>query len=127
MDELNTTNRTFLVVDDEPSLRKLVEKVLQQQGHRVLTAADGDEAMAMVKENIDDIDVLISDLVMPGISGGELAKDIQTLIPNIGVIKMSGHLDLSTSIIPKTVRQFLKKPFTQQELLDKVADTLTRI
>jgi len=105
--------RTVLVVDDAESVRELTGRVLQHQGYTVLLAANADEARRRFDEH-PDIDVLLTDVVMPGASGPEFVKDITTRRPDLRVVYMSGYTD--DAIFARGLSEpgvvLLNKPFT---------------
>ena len=113
---------TILAVDDEPLIRTLVATVLQDNGYNVLTADCADQAMAVFRERPEDVDLLISDVRMPGMDGPTLAARLQTARPDLQVILMSGYCDceqLSHGF------EFLSKPFTIADILTKVRTLLS--
>jgi len=117
---------TVLLVEDETSLRKLSRHLLELCGYHVLEAESGDEALSISKKNSQPIDLLLTDVVMPGISGRVLADNLMTQRPGIRVVFMSGYTG-------QTVGQhgvlaegsfFLPKPFTREALASKVREAL---
>jgi PAS domain S-box-containing protein len=117
---------TVLVVEDEQRVRSLAAIVLGQQGYRVLEASDGEEALRVAAEYGGEIHLLFSDLVMPKMTGNELASALRRTRPAIKVLLSSGYTDeafaqeggLDPSI------PFLQKPFTPRRLAIKVRETL---
>ena len=85
-----TGSATILVVEDEPPLREVVRRILTEAGHEVLVASGGEEALEVVRDHPERIDLLLSDMVMPGMLGHQLAERLQELRPDIGVLYMSG-------------------------------------
>jgi nitrogen-specific signal transduction histidine kinase/FixJ family two-component response regulator len=120
-------NETILVVEDEPALRSLVRTVLQRQGYRVFTASSGVEALQNWSQRLDQIDLLLTDLVMPdGLTGWELAKQLQGEKPDLKAIYMSGYsseINGHDSVMAKDVH-FLPKPFGPRVLTDAVRGCL---
>lgn len=120
---------TTLVVDDEETLRKLVSIVLERAGHRVLTASSGSEALRILKS--EQVDLVISDIVMPETDGIELMREIRTKFPGMKIISMSGGGNyLTASLCLKLAGQMgasviLSKPFTPDQLLETVTHALT--
>jgi two-component system cell cycle sensor histidine kinase/response regulator CckA len=119
---------TILLVDDYRRVRDLARKVLTRQGYRVLTASSGDEAMQVAKEFDGTIDVLVSDVVMPGISGPDLARQLQQLRPDIATVYMSGYTGdtLEGLGLDRDGAAFIQKPFTPAALAQKVREVLSR-
>jgi nitrogen-specific signal transduction histidine kinase/CheY-like chemotaxis protein len=119
---------TILVVEDESGVRGLVRTVLARQGYRVLVAESPAQALALLAEHGQPIDLLLTDLVMPGLSGRELAARLTAQQPGMKVLYMSGYTNdeaLRRDLVHETV-DFLAKPFTPQALLDKVQAILAR-
>jgi two-component system cell cycle sensor histidine kinase/response regulator CckA len=116
---------TVLVVEDSRELRDLTRKLLQRQGYNVLVAADANEALAVFDENLS-IDVVLTDVVMPGASGPELTRQLVERRPSTGVIYMSGYTE--DAIVHHGVLRsgiaFLHKPFTSDALGRKVREVL---
>ncbi|GAB4374136.1 MAG: hypothetical protein Kow0042_18530 [Calditrichia bacterium] len=118
---------TVLVVEDELSLRELLENMLTGLGYRVITAANGDEALHLVNEKGLKPDLLITDVVMPGMGGKALAKRLQQSHPRLKVLYMSGYTDnaiVHHGGVLITGTHFLQKPFTVRNLAVKVRQAL---
>lgn len=119
---------TILVVEDEGGVRGLVRTVLTRQGYQVLVAENPEQALALVEEGRQPLHLLITDLVMPGMSGRELAERIGAQRPGLKVLYMSGYTDdaaIRHGLVQETV-DFLPKPFSPQALLEKVQSILAR-
>ena len=102
--------RRILVVDDEEEVRDILAEALEDFGYAVLTAASGEEALSMLAAD-GGVDMVITDVRMPGISGLELAEEIRRRWPEMKVVLISGYF------LPQAVPQhFLKKPFHMKEL-----------
>jgi two-component system cell cycle sensor histidine kinase/response regulator CckA len=117
---------TILVVDDEPEIRKLVGAMVGQFGFQVLTADSGEHAMTLYKNHKTPIDLLITDVVAPGMSGPMLADKLTALQPGLKVLYISGYDN--THVVQKYVVErghaLLAKPFTVTALGDKVRELL---
>jgi PAS domain S-box-containing protein len=117
---------TILVVEDEEALRKVVLRTLDGAGYKVLCAADGDEALLKSARHAGDIRLLLTDVVMPRMSGSVLAERLSKARPSLKVLYMSGYSD--EAIVQHGVIQagahFLGKPFTAADLARKVRDVL---
>ena len=113
-------SRTILVVDDEPEIRRLVAAMLTRSGYRVLVADTGENAIRLF-ENNPDTDLLLTDVVAPGMSGPMIADRIAALKPDIKVLFMSGYD--GTQVVRRYVVEkgysLLVKPFTMEQLLSK--------
>src|ERR1700722_5557297 len=114
-----------LVVDDEPEIRKLVTAMLARNGYRVLSADSGENALRLFKTN-PDTDLLLTDVVSPGMSGPMIADQISALKPDIKVLFMSGYD--GTQVVQRYVVEkgysLLIKPFTMEQLERKVRAVL---
>ncbi|MEP6716088.1 MAG: response regulator [Terriglobia bacterium] len=117
--------KTILVVDDEPEIRKLVMAMLTRNGYQVLTADTGENAVRLFKNN-PAIELLLTDVVAPGMSGPMIADEIAALRPDIKVLFMSGYD--GTQVVQKYVVErgysLLTKPFTMEQLEQKVREVL---
>jgi two-component system cell cycle sensor histidine kinase/response regulator CckA len=116
-------SRTVLVAEDEAMVRELTVTVLQGAGYTVLAADSGEEALARCDSSDTPIDVLLTDMVMPGMGGRELAERVLDRWPGTPVVLMSGYTEdapLVDASDPQTV-DFMQKPFAPQDLLDHVA------
>jgi two-component system cell cycle sensor histidine kinase/response regulator CckA len=119
--------RTILIVDDEVKMRAILSLWLTRHGFSVLEAECGEAALRICKESDEPIHLLLVDVVMPGMSGVELAPQVMALRPDIKVILMSGYRDdqifLNAALNPNM--PFFHKPFTFEALIEKVQELLT--
>ena len=119
-------SETVLLVEDEESVRELVRETLKTRGYTVIEASDGIAGMRVSEEYQGNIEILITDVVMPGMSGRELAKRVAAARPNIRVLYLSGYTE--DAIMHQGVFEagtaFLQKPFTLQVLARKVREVL---
>jgi len=110
--------QTILVVEDEPAVRECVASSLKRAGYEVLTACDGIEGSVMLARNLERIDLLLTDISMPGMDGAELAMFARKLRGDLKVVFASGSISLMEQdpavLVPGAV--ILNKPFTMQEL-----------
>jgi two-component system cell cycle sensor histidine kinase/response regulator CckA len=121
-----TGHETVLLVEDEASLRSLIEQVLGNQGYKLLVAGMGEAALDMVKRHNGPIDLLVTDVVMPKMGGRQLAEQMKTLHPEMKIIFMSGYTNnalLHNESLDEGAL-FLQKPFTPDVLLRKVREAL---
>ncbi len=118
---------TILVVDDEEAICTLMQKLLQRKGYRVLTALDGGEALGILGSN--NITVVISDIVMPGMGGKDLLTAIKQKYPRIAVIMMTGYGDAFTikQVMALGADEYITKPFKGDEVSMIVERVLWRI
>jgi signal transduction histidine kinase/ActR/RegA family two-component response regulator len=117
---------TVLLVEDEEGVAKLARKVLERQGYTVLRARDGAEAVALGQAHPGLIDLLVTDVVMPGMGGPEAADLLRRLRPALRILFMSGYADQAVTghrILDPSV-PYLQKPFTPEALARKVRDVL---
>jgi DNA-binding NtrC family response regulator len=114
-------------MDDEPEIRKLVTAMLTKSGYRVFSADTGENAVRMFKQHLDT-ELLLTDVVAPGMSGPQLADEIAALNPNIKVLFMSGYD--STQVVQRYVVErgysLLVKPFTMEQLERKIESMLAK-
>jgi len=121
-------SETVLIVEDDDSLRKLAHKVLQQKGYTILAADNGEDALGISKEHEGAIDLMLTDVVMPRMSGRETAKLLKPLYPQMKVIYMSGYTDeaiVNHGVLSPGLN-FIEKPFTPDALAGKVREVLGR-
>ena len=115
----------ILIVDDEPQIREMTATMLSRNGYRVLTAGDGTEAVATFATHCKDVDLLITDLIMPNLDGAALAAIVQHLNPRTKIMAMSGLSSNGGSVRSERFGSaFLYKPFKVQALLEMVHTTL---
>src|SRR6202522_761438 len=117
---------TVLLVEDEESVRELVRLTLASRGYKVIEAENGECGLRLAEDCKERIDILITDVVMPGIGGRELAKRLLSLRPGISVLYLSGYTEdavvTQSSLGPGTA--FVQKPYTLQNLAKKVREVL---
>ncbi|HUL23526.1 MAG TPA: PAS domain S-box protein [Thermodesulfobacteriota bacterium] len=127
-EELPRGKETVLVVEDEEKVRTLIVEILGRQGYRVLEASHGDEALLIHETHDSHIDLILIDVVMPGMTGSELAKRITSLRPEIKTLYMSGYTDnaiVHHGILARGVN-YIQKPFTMEGLTRKVREVLDK-
>ena len=119
-------SETVLIVEDDDSLRNFAQKALQQHGYRTLAAENGEEALKVGKEHDGQIDLMLTDVVMPKMSGREVAERLQPLYPQMKVIYMSGYTDnaIAHHGVLAPGLNFLEKPFAPEGLSRKVREVL---
>ena len=117
---------TVLVVEDEPLVRRLARRALEEHGYTVLEASDGREAMAELASGEHTIGLVLSDLVMPRMSGRELGHEIARRFPGVPVLFMSGYTgeDVRSRGLLEGSAPFVQKPFTPEALARRVRTLL---
>ena len=117
---------TVLLIEDEPAVRRLARTVLSGYGYTVLEAASGPLAIDLIRTRDKPVDLVITDMVMPGLNGLETTERIREMMPSVRLLYISGYpdnvLDRHGPLPPGTV--FLEKPFTPEELATKVREVL---
>ncbi|MGO9680652.1 MAG: PAS domain S-box protein [Candidatus Sulfotelmatobacter sp.] len=118
-------SETVLLVEDEESVRQLVRETLESRGYRVLEAGNGDAALALAASHSETIHLVITDVVMPGLSGHELAQQLLSARAGLKVLYLSGYAqDAFPTPSAEAQKAFLQKPFTLQSLARKVREIL---
>ncbi len=115
-----------LLVDDEEVVLKVGQELLEAIGYRVLTAKDGKDAIRVYKENRDKIDIVLLDMVMPNMGGGETYDRLKEINPNIKVVLLSGYTieGEATNILKRGCNGFIQKPFNMSKLSKKIEKIL---
>jgi PAS domain S-box-containing protein len=113
-----------LVAEDEDTIRRLVGEVLERSGYAVFAAPNGEEALRLLEEHADDIDMLLTDVVMPGMSGPDLARAASSRKPSLRVLFTSGYTNEPDEAFDDPDVEFIGKPFSPQALAAKVREVL---
>jgi two-component system cell cycle sensor histidine kinase/response regulator CckA len=121
-------NETVLLVEDEDSVRQIVRTVLEQNGYTVLECRNGAEALGTFARDPEGVDLLITDMVLPGMSGMEIAEAINRKRPGVGIMVMSGYGDSEAGMLGglSAPGLFIQKPFRSETLLRNVRKVLKR-
>ena len=116
----------MLVVEDEEAVRMLAKRILESAGYKVLTAANAGEALLECERRENRIQLVLTDVIMPKLSGRELAERLKVMCPGLRVLFMSGYTD--NAIVHHGVldasTHFISKPFAAEDLLRQVRETL---
>ena len=125
--EILTGTETVLLVDDEALIIDVGVKLLEKMGYRILTASHGDQALEIYRQKRESIAIIILDLVMPQISGGEIYDRLKAMDPNVKVLLSSGYsIDgQATEILNRGCNGFIQKPFRLDALSKKIRAILT--
>ncbi len=118
---------TILLAEDEAMVRRLVREILETYGYRVLEAASGGTALLISEQYQEPIDLLLTDVIMPEMSGPELANRLAQLHPEMKVLFMSGYTDnaIVRHDVPEEEPLFIQKPFAPDDLARKVKEVLS--
>jgi CheY-like chemotaxis protein len=117
---------TVLVVDDEEDLRDIMRRMLERRGFITLIAGDSQQAIALCREHPGDIDVLVTDLGLPGVSGGDLSRAAAELRPKMQVVYISGlprELAVADGLIAGDAL-LVNKPFSTERLVEALRSVL---
>jgi two-component system, cell cycle sensor histidine kinase and response regulator CckA len=118
---------TILVVEDADAIRNMVVAMLAQQGYQCLAAADGADALRMLHQTSEPIHLVLTDVIMPKMTGAELGRHLVRLRPELPIVFMSGYSDdPAVREFERVPPIFLAKPFTATDLLRKVRQALDR-
>lgn len=119
---------TLLLVDDEPAVRETIQRLLEKYGYRVIAASDGAEAVGIFAQNREKIDLVLTDMMMPGMDGPSLIRIIRRITPELCVVGMSGVGDIATlnTIASLHLDAFINKPCTEDSLLGTLKRVLRR-
>ena len=117
---------TILLVEDETALRRMLREALSRRGYRVLEAENGADAIAKWGSEVEHIDLLVTDIVMPVMNGLKLAEELRDLRPSIKIIFMSGHAEevISRQTGTEPALDLLTKPFLPEVLVRRVREAL---
>lgn len=118
------TGATVLVVEDARPLCEMISSMLRDSGYNVLQAADGVEALSLLESSGDRIQLVLTDIIMPRMSGGELARRLSEIRPNLPVMFMSGYAEDPVLQGVSDGTSFLRKPFTAAVLIEAVRRVL---
>ena len=113
---------TIMFVDDEPAVAAVVQRFLEELGYDVLVAHSGDAALERYRQNMGKIDLVILDMIMPGISGGDVFDKLRESNPNVKVLLSSGYglEGQAKEIMDRGCNGFVQKPFSLNELSEKI-------
>jgi len=120
-------SETVLVVEDQEQLRTMAARVLREYGYQVQEAESADDALSYARQQERELHVLLTDLVMPGMSGWDLAEEIKTLRPGVAIVFMSGYSEraIRDRNMLDSAGTFLNKPFSPEALAQKVREALS--
>jgi CheY-like chemotaxis protein len=125
-ESLDGRGETILLVEDEEGVRRVAERILTEHGYEVLTAADGAEALTVLRGRRESLDLLLADVVLPKVSGPEVARELRTNSRGPAVLYMSGYPGEALGRFNPDDETLLRKPFKAEELLCAVRTSLER-
>jgi len=121
-------SETILVAEDESTVRNVIKRSLSDAGYRVIEAVDGEQALAIASSSTEQIDLVITDVIMPRMGGKELNARLEELNPELKVLFISGYTDnaiVHQGILDEGI-EFIQKPFQPSDLLKKIRAMLDR-
>ena len=126
--EIQYGRETVLLVDDEKMVLQVGQAMLEKLGYHTLTAGSGKEALALFEQKKDEIDLVILDLIMPGMGGGEIYDRLKSIDGEVNVLLSSGYSinGQAQEVLDRGCSQFIQKPFSMVELSRKVRETIDR-
>jgi two-component system cell cycle sensor histidine kinase/response regulator CckA len=117
----NSGRRTILLVEDEPFVREATCSILERAGFKVLPAEDAQEAMEVYQQKERNVDLLMTDMVLPGKNGDELGREMRMQSPQVAVLVTSGYGEAAYETeSPETKTYFLAKPYSRRSLVEKI-------
>ena len=118
---------TILLVEDEPFVRQATGEALQSAGYRVVIAGNSTQALEVHRTCSEPVDLLLADVVMPGMSGHDLAREFTALCPQVRILLMSGYVEqLASRELSLYREEYMAKPFSILALLKRVREVLDR-
>ena len=119
-------HETLLIVEDEETLLEMLKVAVEGKGYRVITANDGLQALEVYRSRKDEIDLVVTDIGLPKITGELLFGELKKLNPSVKVILVSGYIDvnLKSEILKAGVKEFIQKPYFPDDALKKIREVL---
>ena len=129
MDNCSSTHGRILIIEDDPDIRDVLKIQLEQGGHQVIEAKDGEEGIDLMKKgsNLLQVGLIITDIRMPKVNGVEAIDYIKANAPSIPILVITGYpeTELAVSLLQKGVKDYLVKPVEKEVLLSKVSAILS--
>ena len=129
MDVCSSTHGRILIIEDDPDIREILKVQLEQGGHQVIEAKDGQEGIGLMKKgsNLLQVGLIITDIRMPKVNGVEAVDYIKANAPSIPIMVITGYPDakLAVDLLQKGVKDYLVKPVEKDTLLKKVSVMLS--
>ena len=120
----NAAQATVLLVEDDDQVSRIARRILEREGMRILLAASGAEALEVFAKHDPEIDLVLTDVVMPGMNGRELVERLQAIRPDLRVLYMSGYTDEAITRVLTPDIDLIQKPFTRDALVQRVRTKL---
>ena len=116
----------ILLVEDEEILSELLKLVFEEDGYRVVTASDGEEAVEIFRQKKNEIGIVLTDMGLPILGGWEMFEKLQGIDPNVKVILASGFVDaeMRNEVMKKGAKDFIQKPYVPAAILKRIRDVL---
>ena len=116
----------ILLVEDEPMLLELLKSVFEEDGYRVVAAADGEQAVEIFRQKKNEIGVVLTDMGLPKLGGWEMFEKLRVIDPNVKVILASGFVDseMRNEAIKKGAMDFIQKPYIPNTILKRTREVL---
>ena len=117
---------TILLVEDEPTLLELLKSVFEDEGYRVVTAGDGEEAVEIFRKKENEVRVVLTDMGLPKLGGWEMFERIRVIDPHAKVILASGFVDaeMRSEAMRRGAKDFIQKPYIPAAILKRIRDVL---
>ena len=129
MDNCSRSHERILIIEDDPDIRDILKLQLEQGGHQVIEAKDGQEGIYLMKKesNFLQVGLIITDISMPKVNGVEVIDYIKANVPSIPIIVVTGYpdTDLAVKLLQKGVKYYLVKPVEEATLLNKISAILS--
>lgn len=124
--EQKTHSGTILLIEDEPLVRNVTQRVLQRAGYKIIPACNGAEGVALFNQHVAEIALVLTDMIMPELSGPDVAAAVRAVRPGVPLLFMSGYSEESVLRrgLASGLVHMLHKPFTPDMLIDKVYDVM---
>jgi DNA-binding response OmpR family regulator len=116
----------ILLVEDEEILSELLKLVFEEDGYRVVTASDGEEAVEIFRQKKNEIGIVLTDMGLPILGGWEMFEKLRGIDPNVKVILASGFVDaeMKNEVMKKGAKDFIQKPYVPAAILKRIRDVL---
>jgi len=124
--KLLSGSETVLLVEDDPSVRVVLETMMRRRGYHVLSCGSSEDALEICKRHDTTIDLLVTDMIMPVMGGRELVQRVRALRPRIRVLYVSGYAETEPDDKLDSTLDYLQKPFAPEALATKVREVLSR-